>query len=130
MSWEAVIGIEVHVQLRTGQKLFCGDRAVFGAPPNTHVCPVCLGLPGALPALDPQAVRILVLQGPNTNLFGEREPGVYGTTTFNQINERLHELAAELGIELEVLQSNHEGVLVDALHPLCDKGPQSDPRYK
>ncbi len=58
MSWEAVIGIEVHVQLRTGRKLFCGDRAVFGAPPNTHVCPVCLGLPGALPALDPQAVEL------------------------------------------------------------------------
>jgi aspartyl-tRNA(Asn)/glutamyl-tRNA(Gln) amidotransferase subunit B len=56
--WEAVIGIEVHVQLRTGRKLFCADTATFGDPPNTHVCPVCLGLPGALPTVDPEAVAL------------------------------------------------------------------------
>ena len=60
MSWEAVIGLEVHVQLRTGRKLFCRDAAVFGDPPNTHVCPVCLGLPGALPVPDPDAVSLAV----------------------------------------------------------------------
>ena len=53
MAWETVIGLEVHVQLRTRTKMFCADRTTFGDPPNTNVCPVCLGLPGALPGIAP-----------------------------------------------------------------------------
>ena len=55
-TFEAVIGLEIHCQLLTETKIFCGCRTAFGAPPNTHVCPVCLGLPGALPVLNRQAV--------------------------------------------------------------------------
>jgi aspartyl-tRNA(Asn)/glutamyl-tRNA(Gln) amidotransferase subunit B len=59
-SWETVIGLETHVQLRTLSKMFCGCSAAFGAAPNTHVCPVCLGLPGALPAPNGEALKLAV----------------------------------------------------------------------
>lgn len=62
-GWETVIGLEVHVQLKTRTKLFCADAVEFGAPPNTHVCPVCLGLPGALPVPNGAAVRLAVRAG-------------------------------------------------------------------
>ncbi|MGH7502775.1 MAG: Asp-tRNA(Asn)/Glu-tRNA(Gln) amidotransferase subunit GatB [Longimicrobiales bacterium] len=59
-SFEPVIGLEVHVQLRTRTKLFCRDLVTFGAAPNTNVCPVCLGLPGALPVTNSAAIDLAV----------------------------------------------------------------------
>ena len=56
MAYEAVIGLECHIQLKTRSKMFCGCPAEFGAPPNSNVCPVCLGLPGALPVTNRAAV--------------------------------------------------------------------------
>ena len=66
-------------------------------------------------------MRILVLHGPNLNLFGRREPQIYGTMTLAEINQRLEALARELEVELVIVQSNHEGALVDALHEHMDK---------
>jgi len=63
MEYEPVIGLEVHVQLLTRTKIFCGCSTRFGAPPNTHVCPVCLGLPGSLPALNREAVGMAIKAG-------------------------------------------------------------------
>ncbi len=60
MGYEAVIGLEVHVQLSTKSKVFCSCSTEFGAPPNTHVCPVCLGMPGSLPVLNKKAVEYAV----------------------------------------------------------------------
>ncbi len=64
MCYEPVIGLEVHVELNTASKMFCACSAdAFGAQPNTHVCPVCMGMPGTLPAINEEAVRFTVMAG-------------------------------------------------------------------
>jgi len=62
------------------------------------------------------SVKILVIHGPNLNLLGMREPGVYGSVTLAEIDERLQAYAADKGIEVRTFQSNHEGAIIDAIH--------------
>jgi aspartyl-tRNA(Asn)/glutamyl-tRNA(Gln) amidotransferase subunit B len=62
-AWEPVIGLEIHVQLDTRTKMFCGCELSFGLPPNTRTCPVCLGLPGTLPVVNAQAVHFGLMMG-------------------------------------------------------------------
>ena len=57
MDFEAVIGLEIHAQLKTESKIFCGCSTTFGAKPNTHTCPVCMGMPGVLPVLNKKVVE-------------------------------------------------------------------------
>ncbi|HZT65459.1 MAG TPA: Asp-tRNA(Asn)/Glu-tRNA(Gln) amidotransferase subunit GatB [Acidimicrobiales bacterium] len=74
-GWETVVGLEVHAELRTVTKLFCGCRNEFGAEPNTLVCPVCLGLPGSLPVLNRMAVELAMRVG--LALHCEVRPSVF-----------------------------------------------------
>ena len=64
-------------------------------------------------------MKILILHGPNLNLLGKREPGVYGSLTLEELNTRLVELGKSLDAEVKCLQSNHEGALIDALQDAC-----------
>ena len=72
-KYEPVIGLEVHVQLLTATKIFCGCSTHFGDPPNTNVCPVCLGLPGPLPVLNQRAVEFAVLAATALNCKIDRK---------------------------------------------------------
>ncbi len=67
MEFETVIGLEIHAQLKTDTKIFCGCSTSFGAPPNSHTCPVCLGLPGVLPVLNKKVVEYSIKMGLATN---------------------------------------------------------------
>ncbi len=73
MEFEAVIGLEVHAQLKTKSKIFCGCSTAFGATPNTHVCPVCLGMPGVLPVLNRQVVEFALRMALATDCSVARE---------------------------------------------------------
>ena len=73
MEFETVIGLEIHAQMKTKSKIFCGCSTEFGAPPNTHTCPVCLGMPGSLPVLNRQVVESAIKLGLSTDCTLNRE---------------------------------------------------------
>jgi 3-dehydroquinate dehydratase-2 len=91
----------------------------------SSIAPDCWAIVPAIPYTlswrgEALEVHILILHGPNLNLFGRREPHIYGSVTLPQINERLAKLAEELGCRLSTLQSNHEGALIDFFHAHID----------
>lgn len=73
-------------------------------------------------AIQPQAPKVCVINGPNLNRLGKRQPEVYGTTTLADVEDLLAREAASLGIEVDFFQSNHEGELLDRVHRVADEG--------
>ncbi len=129
MTWETVIGLEVHVQLLTRTKMFCGCSTRFGDAPNTNVCPVCLGLPGALPVPNEQAIRLATRAAlalgctvheasvfARKNYFYPDLPKGYQISQFDQ------PLATAGGISIESPERGHITIGVTRLHVEEDAG--------
>jgi aspartyl-tRNA(Asn)/glutamyl-tRNA(Gln) amidotransferase subunit B len=129
MSWETVIGLEVHVQLLTRSKMFCGCSTRFGSPPNTQVCPVCLGLPGALPvpnahaiALATRAALALGCKVQETSIFARKNYFYPDLPKGYQISQFDQPLATMGGIEIESPERGRISIGVTRLHVEEDAG--------
>ena len=103
-GWETVVGLEVHVELATETKLFCGCRNAFGSEPNTNVCPVCLGLPGSLPVLNRAAVEYAMRLG---RALGCR----VDASTFSRKNYFYPDMPKDYQVSQYDLPINIDGVL-------------------
>jgi aspartyl-tRNA(Asn)/glutamyl-tRNA(Gln) amidotransferase subunit B len=111
MRFEPVIGLEIHAQLLTASKIFCGCSTAFGAPPNTHVCPVCLGLPGALPVLNRSAVDFAIRAAlalgctvHNTSIFARKNYFYPDLPKGYQISQYELPLATDGAVELSTVR--------------------------
>ncbi len=129
MTWETVIGLEVHVQLLTVSKMFCGCSTRFGREPNTQVCPVCLGLPGALPVpnghaieLATQAALALGCTVHETSVFARKNYFYPDLPKGYQISQFDQPLATKGGIEIESPERGRITVGVTRLHVEEDAG--------
>jgi aspartyl-tRNA(Asn)/glutamyl-tRNA(Gln) amidotransferase subunit B len=127
-AYETVIGLECHAQLLTRTKLFCGCRAGFGDSPNTNVCPVCIGLPGALPVLNRRAVelatRMALAVGCRVNrnsVFARKNYFYPDLPKGYQISQYDRPLAEEGGLEIQT-ESGRKRIAIERIHMEEDAG--------
>lgn len=127
-QYETVIGLEVHVELATRTKIFCSCSTAFGGPPNTHTCPVCTGMPGALPVLNKQVVEYAVAVGLATNCTiaryckFDRKNYFYPDNPKNyQISQLYLPICQNGGIEIET-ESGNKIIGIHEIHMEEDAG--------
>ncbi|MGN0472753.1 MAG: Asp-tRNA(Asn)/Glu-tRNA(Gln) amidotransferase subunit GatB [Lachnospiraceae bacterium] len=128
-QYETVIGLEVHVELATATKIFCGCSTAFGGEPNTHTCPVCTGMPGSLPVLNKQVVEYAMAVGIATNCTitqnckFDRKNYFYPDNPQNyQISQLYLPICRDGGVEIETEEGGRKTVRIHEIHMEEDAG--------
>ena len=128
-EYETVIGLEVHVELATKTKIFCGCSTAFGGAPNTHTCPVCTGMPGSLPVLNKQVVEYAMAVGLatnctiNQNCKFDRKNYFYPDNPQNyQISQLYEPICRNGGIEIETADGTKKTIGIHEIHMEEDAG--------